>query len=159
MPSTIKIDGTGPPYVSGGDSYSVTVSGTVAKGSGASDQDSVSGGLISGKVGDGVDDYRFEGTIVSARIPSHADLIVDGQRVTPSDLPISSGSSGGGSSSSRPTGGSSSSPTPTPGGSSSAPASAGSPSSGGGLLGGLGGVGAVLAAGAIAVVAIVTGGN
>lgn len=140
----IVVDGSGPPYVAGGDDYRITVDGDVVKASGATDQDSVVGGQISGQIGDGTDSYEFRGTVISASIPSHSDLYVDGEKVAPSELPIRSGSTSGGSSGSS---GSSSSSAPT---ASTPTAPTGSPSTPAPATAGIGGGNTALLAGAAA---------
>jgi len=85
---SILVDGSGPPYIAGGDNYTIKVDGEVSKSTGTAAQDEVSGGNIHGKIGDGMDSYEFTGSVVSADIPAHSDLIINDRVVTSSDLPI-----------------------------------------------------------------------
>ncbi|KAA9399683.1 hypothetical protein [Haloarcula sp. CBA1129] len=110
---TIHIEGSdGAPNTD----YRITVDGDAQEGSDTGGGDDVSdSGVITGGVGAGADTYSYTGTVVSASIPSHATLYVDGQPVGPGDLPMG----GGAGSSYTPPGGSGSSsggstPTQTP---------------------------------------------
>ena len=94
---TIRIEG-GPE--GDGEGYTVTVDGWAEGTPDTGGDDGVRGnGEIYGDIGSGVDTYSYSGTVVSADLPDHATLYVDGQAVNPAAI-------GGGGSSYTPPGGS-----------------------------------------------------